>query len=122
MYIIGIAERMGFGRIRFRRKSTTIGDYIMAESTTTTTADITLKGTTYYLNGERVVKGTLTRKKGRGKERVAWQGDAYELGLATFQVGACLSSDFTGITWNVTMETATGKTATMTLTEYFAIK
>ena len=94
----------------------------MESTTTTTTAEIILNGTTYYLNGEKVVKGTLTRKKGRGKERVAWQGDAYELGLTTFQVGACLSSDFTGITWNVTMETATGKTATMTLTEYFAIK
>jgi len=96
----------------------------MAESitTTTTTADITLKGTTYYLNGERVTKAFLTRKKGRGAERVAWQGDAFSIGLATFRVGAVLADSVTGVTWSVTMETENGAKAKLTLQEYFDIK
>ena len=96
----------------------------MAESVnaTATTANITLKGTSYYLNGERVTKAFLTRRKGSGKERVAWQGDAFSVGLATFRVGAVLADSVTGVTWSVTMETAKGAKAKVTLQEYFDIQ
>ena len=70
---------------------------------------ITVKSFDYYVNDTLAVKASITRRKGRGKERIVWQGAPWEATLCAFSLGIVINDN---TVWKVILTLADGKTAT----------